>query len=293
MIFSGGRGGLDEEKLEKICSDHDLDIRKCVNIIYNCIKQRQHFELRFQEQRNPKGYQYGKNQWGPTSRFEEFSLPFQNAIPRWNGETPDSILDGYFKQATDKIKKNDKGGPSCLDFKLGIRYSFKEDARVKSEAGEKAYAKGRMPNAEGFGEGHAEVVHEVFGHALVNVFKIIVGQTALDGVEANFNVDHSNPSLYHGWTITSGAEDLATEVVKEYKVLGNNVWAYFVNLMRKFGVKEDVCNYQASQGRYANCNLNKRKFIFYYPHMHSGGLSELKSTRQQVRKVFGDEDEEE
>lgn len=283
--FSGDKKtGLDEDAMKKICSNHGLDYQRSYKRFDQAMKSRKTFETRFQEFGNPDGY--------PSKRgFERFPVAFRNGIIEWTargGILPDDRLDELYNEAITRMR-NGVEKPVVVQRALGYKVNVTKGQKKRSESLETSFVEGRVPHFEGHVAGEREAIIEAYRHPLVTVFQIITGQIAVENVKANFNVDHSNKSDYHGWTITKGAGYLASEVVKNYDVTKGD-WGCFLKKMRLYGVKEDICN---AQGMEALRDLNKRKFIFYYPSMHSGGLSELKDATTVAEKVYHDEADEE
>jgi len=287
-VFTGGRGTLDNSVLEKICLKYDMNYLQAATFIKQEITLRKKKERLFLENGcNPVEYtvEFYTRKGGPFTRTTKYHKAIREGFENWDGKTPDQVLDDLFEESTDRIKKG-KEPPNLRP--PGAIKKVHRTHRKMSEAMVTAIEEGRATTqTESFGEAQREIMDEFYGgNVLVKVFKIINGDIPLEDAEVSFNVNHSDPSAYRGWTISSGGGHLATKVMENHKFEKSD-WYQFVEYLRRYGVREDVCNPVGQHGR----DINSCKFIFYHDGMHPDGLAQLKEATHLSETIFHDKEE--
>ena len=219
----------------------------------------------------------------PFTLTKKYPADFSDALRRWNADgriTALGHLESLFNDAQKLIKAN-KGStePNVRSVQLG-----REKVITRKAKSDAAYP---VVTAEAFKDQISDDMKEVFGGTIpVKLFKAI--DEGFDNAQLSFNLQITAPSNFHGFTIRSGAGNLADKLMKKYNTTtGQTNWGLFLTILRRYGVKEDICNTGDAQGAGLG-DLNERKFIFYHEHFHKGGKSELEKVAQIKTKVYRD-----
>lgn len=222
----------------------------------------------------------------PRTFTKKYPANFSDALRLWNANgriTALGHLESLFNDAQKLIKAN-KGStePNVRSFQNDGHKTKVIASKAKSDA---AYS---VACAEAFKDQTIDDMKEVFGETIpVRLFKAI--DKGFDNAQLSFNLQITGgPSNFHGFTIHSGAGNLADKLLEKYDSTTDRTnWGEFLRILRRYGVKEDICNTGAAQGAGLG-DLNERKFIFYHEHFHKGGLSELEKISQKKKKVYRD-----
>jgi len=139
---------------------------------------------------------------------------------------------------------------------------------------------------EAFVNGMDNDVEHVFGGRLVvRLYESISGE--MMGVQSHFNVSKPGPSPFHGFTILSGAGVLADNLMENYSGDDTTNWNLLLKSLRRYGVREDICNAGKSNDPDLG-HINNRKFIFYHEHLRADGFEDFKNVRTINNRVYQD-----
>ena len=159
-------------------------------------------------------------------------------------------------------------------------------SKAISEANKKRVAEGRGIWQEAFINGMDNDMENVFGgRLLVRLYEAISG--GMMGVQSHFNVSKPGQSPFHGFTILSGAGVLADNLMEDYSDVANTNWGILLKGLRRYGVREDICNTGKSNDQDLG-HINNRKFIFYHEHFRADGFEELKNVRGVKNIIYQD-----
>ena len=149
---------------------------------------------------------------------------------------------------------------------------------AKSDAANKRVQEGRNAVAANMRASHDEDMEEIFGGKFhPGCFVTSMMETWM-AFKPN-SISSPSDSHFHGFKITSGAGYLADAMVKDYALCNNNEWSFFLEKLRRYGFREDICNVGI---RSTDRDFNNSTFIFYHEHFHAQGLEELKNVVRRV-----------
>ncbi len=295
--FTEGLESLDVDEVKKICLRHDpkANYQQVKTFLSNAIHKRREYERRFLEDGCKDTEKFPVTH--PKYSFWSYPEAIQKGLKEWDGKTPDAVREEQF-EASVKVIKDGKHPPSLHPKATSAVKKRNVKHKNRSKSLETAYAEGRRPHNEGVAEAIREIQEEHYGgNQLVQVYEYITGTKTIQGVDVSFNVDHNGPSssVYHGFTIRSGGGLLAAEIMKNQSEVVNqkkSPWSVFVYSLRRYGMREDICNdVSGKSGSYDNVNM--KKFIFYHESMYQGNVDELRKLKHnKVLKTYLDEEEE-
>ncbi len=298
--FLGPPADLDREnklELRGIYKEHRVtaaDVGQYVTKAYGEVRRYEKLFLKSEDQNNFTHSVTTTSHAKPRTQKTKYPTAFSDALVRWNAGgriTPLALRISLFNDAQKLIKAN-KGStePNVRSVKLGVTRVI--TSKAKSDA---AYSQlrqegdGLVARTEAFTNQMLEDMKDVFdGTIPVRLFEAINDDKGFDGAQLSFNLQITDPSNFHGFTIHSGAGYLADKLLEKYYVADDQTsWSVFLKILRRYGVKDDICNAGTAQ-RVGLGDLNERKFIFYHEHFHKGGLNELEKVAQSMKKVYRD-----
>lgn len=287
-----------EEMLEikALFDEYNLEGSDVGKFLSQCVRKRRDLEKLYLKSDNPDDFNKSSfatkcgRSGGVQLYSKNYPPAFSKGLRSWDAGgrmTPLGILEALFQDAQVLIKANKDGTePNVRNVKLGHAVTIVHKA--KHDSIQAMYDDGKLPIAQAFkNQMHADMNEFFDGTILVKMFDAVDNE--FDGAQLSFNLQDTDPSNFHGWTIHSGAGNLVDNLMEKYTIpVGKTKWKMFIANLRYYGVKEDICNTGRSNGVGLG-DLNQRKFIFYHEHFHAGGLNELKKVTQLKKKVFRDD----
>jgi hypothetical protein len=297
-ILSGSLSREDLLDIKALFDKYNLKGSDVGKFLDGCVRKRKDLEKLYLKSDNPDDFNKSSfttkcGRWGGVQLYsKKYPTAFSEGLRRWDAggrKTHLSILENLYKEALALIKANKDGTePNVRNVKLGHTQVIVNKATHDTQQAK--YDDGKILNAKAFKNQMLEDMKDVFdGTIPVRLFKAINDDKGFDGAQLSFNLQITDPSNFHGFTIHSGAGNLADKLMEKYNLSGDHTnWSRFLGTLRPhYGVKEDICNTGKSNGAGLG-DLNQRKFIFYHEHFHKDGLNELEKVVKLRKKVYRD-----